>query len=288
MGIICFEEIKKKEKPKMLSSENNNYLKNKQIYKIRQNNSNSNYKNFYNNNDKLSQTSNEQLINNYSKKKIQINNFEQHDAYKNEINHESKDKLFSSTNERKINYNSDKYNINNFIQKTSPKNFLIYNEYNEKKSSTSKENKSYMDVALKIHNIFRKKYGIQELKLNNDLCTMAQKYAEKCANSKNIEFFYDLYNNDIIGQNISLIENKSLNVAEICQKWYSEKKDYNFSSNKYIKGTGHFTQLIWKNTKEVGFGYKEDDNGNIYFVANYYPAGNIFNQFNDNVMKEKE
>ena len=45
--------------------------------------------------------------------------------------------------------------------------------------------------------------------------------------------------------------------------------------------------MIWKDSKEVGFGFKKVNEGKCYFIAIYYPAGNIFNKYNDNI-KEKE
>ena len=140
-----------------------------------------------------------------------------------------------------------------------------------------------LDKALNEHNKYRSYHNCKPLSLNNELCELAQKYAKECAKAKNIIHFNDLYNGDIIGQNISVIDIDYFDVKEICKKWYYEKNNYKFYSNKYIEGTGHFTQLIWKETKLVGFGYKEDNNGKLYFVANYYPAGNIFSEFEKNV-----
>ena len=46
--------------------------------------------------------------------------------------------------------------------------------------------------------------------------------------------------------------------------------------------------MIWKSTKEVGFGNKLDDKGNFYVVANFYPCGNIKGQYQQNVFPIKE
>ena len=51
--------------------------------------------------------------------------------------------------------------------------------------------------------------------------------------------------------------------------------------------TGHFTQVVWKNTKEVGFGVASTkDKSRCYVVANYYPAGNYQGQFPKNVLRK--
>ena len=75
--------------------------------------------------------------------------------------------------------------------------------------------------------------------------------------------------------------------CNICDEWYKESENYNYKLNKFQKGTGHFTQMIWKDTKEVGFGLKKKDNIN-YVVAYYYPSGNIFNEFISNVNFPKD
>ena len=67
-------------------------------------------------------------------------------------------------------------------------------------------------------------------------------------------------------------------------KWYNEYKQYNFDLNKYQKGTTHFTQLVWKATKEVGFGFYFN-NDNFSSVALYYPCGNALREFSANVQK---
>ena len=60
------------------------------------------------------------------------------------------------------------------------------------------------------------------------------------------------------------------------KSWYDEIKDYDFIKGQSKGGViDHFTLLIWKVSKEDGFGI-EMDNVNVNTVANYYPSG-IFN-----------
>ena len=67
------------------------------------------------------------------------------------------------------------------------------------------------------------------------------------------------------------------------KSWYDEIKDYDFTTGQSKGGViGHFTQLVWKVSKEVGFGIAMD-NENVYTVANYYPGGNFNNLYLENV-----
>ncbi|CAI8497678.1 unnamed protein product [Hanseniaspora opuntiae] len=52
--------------------------------------------------------------------------------------------------------------------------------------------------------------------------------------------------------------------------------------------TGHFTQVVWKDTTQVGCGYKNCNNEwGIYLVCNYLAQGNIIGEFADNVEELK-
>jgi len=48
--------------------------------------------------------------------------------------------------------------------------------------------------------------------------------------------------------------------------------------------TGHFTQIVWKNTTEMGIAMAKRD-GTCVVVACYHPRGNIVGQFTENVLK---
>ena len=55
--------------------------------------------------------------------------------------------------------------------------------------------------------------------------------------------------------------------------WYDEINEYSYEADKFESLTGHFTQMIWKTSTEVGFGYAQQDESTVV-VAFYSPAGN--------------
>ena len=55
----------------------------------------------------------------------------------------------------------------------------------------------------------------------------------------------------------------------------------------FISTTGHFTQVIWKASKNLGIAKARSSSGKIIVVANYEPAGNFIGQYVQNVPPPK-
>ena len=140
---------------------------------------------------------------------------------------------------------------------------------------------------IEIHNIYRKRHNANELKLSSELCNKAKnKILQLSRNEYNIDSVEEDDDDNEIGENLYICqENK--NLLDICRDWYNEKEKYDFNLNKYQKGTGHFTQMVWKATKEIGFSYSFI-NEKKYFLVCYYPIGNELSKFKENVQKEKK
>ncbi len=75
--------------------------------------------------------------------------------------------------------------------------------------------------------------------------------------------------------------------------WGNERSEYDFDAQEFSKETGHFTQLVWKNTELLGCGRArcggggqnagEDEVSGWYVVCEYYPPGNVQGAFGGNV-----
>lgn len=58
--------------------------------------------------------------------------------------------------------------------------------------------------------------------------------------------------------------------------WYDENSQYSYSSPGFNEATGHFTQVIWASTTQLGCAYKKcDSDFGYYVVCEYYPPGNV-------------
>ena len=145
-------------------------------------------------------------------------------------------------------------------------------------------NTKFLDEILNSHNELRLKHNSPPLKLNPNLLTLAQKMAEKMAKKKQIK---SIGNNQKLGKNYFFSKNNCTG-EEVTSFWYKGKYKYDFKKNNTYKDEliNNFTQLIWKNTKEVGFGFANDNKGNFYVVGYYFPPGNIKGEYKSNVLPD--
>ena len=116
-----------------------------------------------------------------------------------------------------------------------------------KKINEKKKVESINEIALRKHNEYRKKYGSNPLKLNDDLCELAQKYAEICAEAESLDQFPCLFNGNIIGENIKEFECINIDITTLFKEWLKENDDKQGKQKKF--NASHFSQLLWKDSK---------------------------------------
>lgn len=143
------------------------------------------------------------------------------------------------------------------------------------------------ELAIKIHNDARSELGIAPLIYSKKLAKEAKTYAKKLAildkglnHSKNNEDGENLYMS--YEHNGYEVTYSNLPFKNASLSWYAEKHDYSYSKigdELNFDVIGHYTQMIWKKTTMVGFGYARSDAGNTYVVARYSEAGNIEGQY---------
>jgi len=139
--------------------------------------------------------------------------------------------------------------------------------------------KAFIDECLLMHNSLRAKHGAPALTLDDNLGKIAQAWAGELIKKNKMA-----HNDTGFGENVYW--NTELPTgSRAAEMWYSEIKDYDFSKNAGQKGTGHFTQLVWADSKKVGIAMAvcPDLEKGYYVVANYYPAGNVLGKYTENV-----
>ncbi|XP_026104089.1 uncharacterized protein LOC113075622 isoform X1 [Carassius auratus] len=131
---------------------------------------------------------------------------------------------------------------------------------------------SFEAEFLQSHNAYRRQHGAPPLTINKNLCRSAQAWAEHLLSIRSLE-----HSNKDYGENLYYAYSsatKKLTGREAVESWYSEIKDYNFSRPGFSSKTGHFTQVVWKDTDEVGVGLATDGK-TTFVVGQYLPAGNV-------------
>ncbi len=155
--------------------------------------------------------------------------------------------------------------------------------------STNPQTNSSGKIAeewVKAHNKYRKMHQVGNVKWSVKIAKSAQAYADTCPVPPN-------HSKTSYGENMAWGGYGS-DVKQAVARWYREEPKYNYNKGAYQSGAGHFTQIVWKGTTEIGCGYKTDCNnlrqyGGGVFVCQYNPAGNITNAgyFKANVLPKK-
>ncbi|KAM4662523.1 uncharacterized protein O3C94_011005 isoform 2-T2 [Discoglossus pictus] len=143
---------------------------------------------------------------------------------------------------------------------------------------------NFEQEALDSHNSYRRQHGAPPLQLSRELCESSQKWADHLLSINALQ-----HSNTNHGENLWYKWNSSVRDttgAQVVETWYAEIKDYNFSKPGFQSNTGHFTQVVWKDSRELGIAKAVDGKGMVIAVAQYSPAGNITNPgyFQKNVL----
>ncbi|KAI9490547.1 CAP domain-containing protein [Zychaea mexicana] len=122
--------------------------------------------------------------------------------------------------------------------------------------------------ALKIHNEFRAKHSAPALKWSTTLEKYAQSWANKC------DF---KHTNGPYGENLAW---GYANFPAAISAWYNEEEKYDYNNPGFSGSTGHFTQVVWKSTTELGCGIKTCPDGAKNYVCSYKSPGNVVSSDN--------
>jgi uncharacterized protein YkwD len=136
------------------------------------------------------------------------------------------------------------------------------------------------DGLLAAHNELRARHGSAPLVWSENLAKGAQGWADACV----FEHATGPY-----GENLSWWQGGNDTPADRVRDWYSEIKDFDFAApdrNDYSV-TGHFTQIVWRGSRELGCGVSVCSGGAKMLVCRYSPPGNVDGRYRENVPKVK-
>lgn len=121
--------------------------------------------------------------------------------------------------------------------------------------------------ALAAHNHFRALHHAPRLTWSNALADYAARYAANC------EF---AHSHGPYGENLAA-GYPSINAA--ITNWYNEQQFYSYQNPGFSHQAGHFTQVVWKDSRQLGCAYVTCDGKNgtpgNFLVCEYNPSGNV-------------
>ncbi|PVH94225.1 PR-1-like protein, partial [Periconia macrospinosa] len=130
----------------------------------------------------------------------------------------------------------------------------------------------FQRAVLNVTNTYRGQHNATGLRWNESLADSAKKWSESCV--------FD-HSGGLTGENLSSgYPNASASVIA----WGDERSEYDFKKGELSKEVGHFTQMVWKGTTDVGCGRTrcdgkkkkggKDGAPGWFVVCEYWPAGN--------------
>lgn len=157
---------------------------------------------------------------------------------------------------------------------------------------------TFIKTILSKHNYYRSIHRSPDLVIDRALNDKAQAWAEQIASSGELAHSNQDQRSGS-GENLFVSYTTENSIApdtlanSTMQNWYEkEVSQYNYDSPGFSQITGHFTQVVWKSTTQLGCGTAKgtktlgDQTYNaFYVVCNYAPAGNVSSQFPTNVLK---
>lgn len=127
------------------------------------------------------------------------------------------------------------------------------------------------------HNKYRAEVGVPALQWSDSLAASAQQWANHLASTGQFQ------HSGAPGVGENLAEGsppQAFSVAQLVDMWGNEKRYLkggifpNVSSTGNWEDVGHYTQVVWRNTAQVGCAVATG-NGNIIVVGHYSPPGNV-------------
>jgi uncharacterized protein YkwD len=128
---------------------------------------------------------------------------------------------------------------------------------------------SFSRDLLARHNAVRARVGMPPMAWSDRLAARAQEWADTLLARK--QFIHRP--NSTYGENLFEITGAAASPAQVVDAWAAESRNYDYSSNRCSGVCGHYMQIVWGDTKEVGCAVARG-RGREVWVCNYDPPGN--------------
>ena len=130
-------------------------------------------------------------------------------------------------------------------------------------------NSSQPQEMLAAHNAVRAKVSVPALSWSHELAAVAQEWADELiANNQFAHHPHPQY-----GENLFEISGASATPPRVVDAWAPEASNYDYRANTCHGQCGHYTQLVWRDTKTVGCAAARGHKREVW-VCEYDPHGN--------------
>ena len=125
---------------------------------------------------------------------------------------------------------------------------------------------------LAAHNQYRERLGLRPLKWSAKLAAVAQKWAGTLIQRHQFQ-----HQRAGFGENLFEMRGGAATPDDVVHDWAAESLDYDYRSNRCSSLCGHYTQMVWRTTSEVGCAVSRGG-GREVWVCEYNPPGNVIGQ----------
>jgi hypothetical protein len=133
------------------------------------------------------------------------------------------------------------------------------------------------------HNAERSAIGVPPLVWNGRLAADARVWADELAATGRFEHSPDEPGKQPQGENLWAGTPRAFSPEAMVALWIAERRDYrpgifpNNSRSGDVENVGHYTQLIWRGTRQVGCATAAGRNEE-FLVCRYSEAGNVYGE----------